>query len=77
VALVVKNPSAHARDIRDTGLIPEGSGRLPGERNSNPLQYSCLENPRGRGARQAAVYRVAKNRTRLKQLSTHTQTLDA
>ena len=42
VALVVKNPSASAGDTRDMGLIP-GSGRSPGEGNSNPLQYSCLE----------------------------------
>ena len=33
----------------DVGLIP-GSGRLPGEENGNPLQYSCLENPMDRGA---------------------------
>ena len=32
----------------DLGLIP-GSGRAPGEGNSNPLQYSCLENPMNRG----------------------------
>ena len=31
----------------DLGSIP-GSGRSPGERNGNPLQYSCLENPHGR-----------------------------
>ena len=30
----------------DLGSIP-GSGRSPGEGNSNPLQYSCLENPHG------------------------------
>ena len=40
-----------------------------GEGNGNPLQYSCLENPRDGGAWQAAVYGVAQNRTRLKQLS--------
>ena len=40
---VVKNPPANAGDV---GLIP-GSGRSPGERNGNPLQYSCLENPHG------------------------------
>ena len=34
VALVVKNPHAYAEDIRDVGLIP-GSGRSPGEGNSN------------------------------------------
>ena len=40
--VVVKNPPANARDIRDAGSIP-GSGRSPGEGNGNPLQYSCLE----------------------------------
>ena len=47
--LVVKNPPANAGDIRDTGLIP-GLGRSPGEGHGNPLQYSCLENSRDRGA---------------------------
>ena len=37
-----------------------------GERNGNPLQCSCLENPRDRGAWWAAVYGVAQSRTRLK-----------
>ena len=37
--------------------------------NGNPLQCSCLENPRDRGAWWAAVYGVAQSRTRLKQLS--------
>ena len=36
---VVKSPSANVGDVRDLGLIP-GSGRSPGEGNSNPLQYS-------------------------------------
>ena len=40
-----------------------------GEENGNPLQYSCLENPKDRGAWQATVHRVAKSRTQLKQLS--------
>ena len=40
-----------------------------GEENGNPLQCSCLENPRDGGAWWAAVYGVAQNRTRLKQLS--------
>ena len=44
VALVVKNPSANAGDMRDMGLIP-GSGRSPGGGNGIPLQESCLENP--------------------------------
>ena len=38
-------------------------------RNGNPLQCSCLENPRDREAWRAAVYGVAQSRTRLKQLS--------
>ena len=37
-----------------------------GEGNGNPLQCSCLENPRDRGAWWAAVYGVAQSRTRLK-----------
>ena len=40
-----------------------------GEGNGNPLQCSCLENPRDRGAFWAAVYGVAQSRTRLKRLS--------
>ena len=40
-----------------------------GEVNGNPLQCSCLENPRDGGAWWAAVYGVAQNRTWLKQLS--------
>ena len=38
---VVKNRPSR---VRDAGSVP-GSGRSPGERNGNPLQYSCLENP--------------------------------
>ena len=40
-----------------------------GEGNGNPLQYSCLENPRDRGAWWAAVYGVAQSQTWLKRLS--------
>ena len=40
-----------------------------GEGNGNPLQCSCLENPRDRGAWWAAVYGVAQSQTRLEQLS--------
>ena len=43
---VVKNPPANAGDA---GSIP-GSGRYPGERIANPLQYSCLGDPMDRGA---------------------------
>ena len=37
-----------------------------GEGNGNPLQCSCLENPRDGGAWWAAVYEVAQSQTRLK-----------
>ena len=40
-----------------------------GEGNGNPLQCSCLENPRDGGAWWAAVYGVAESQTRLKRLS--------
>ena len=40
-----------------------------GEGSGNPLQYSCLENPRDGGAWWAAAYEVTQNRTRLKWLS--------
>ena len=46
---MVKNPSAKAGDVRDEDWIP-GLGRSPGGGHSNPLQYSCLENPMARGA---------------------------
>ena len=48
----------------DSGLIP-GSGRSPGEGNSNPLQYSCLENSMDRGAWGATVHGAAKSWTQL------------
>ena len=57
----VKNRPANSRDA---GLI-SGLERYPGGGNSNPLQYSCLENPMDRGAWQATVHGVAKSRTRL------------
>ena len=58
---VVKNLPANAGD---TGFVP-GSGRSSGEGNSNPRQYSCLENSMDRGAWQVTVHGVAKNRTQL------------
>ena len=61
VALVVKNPPVNAGDVRDGGLIP-GLGRSPGVENGNPLHYSCLGNPKDRGAWQATVYGVGHNR---------------
>ena len=49
---VVKNSPANAGDARAADSIP-GSERSPGGGNSNPLLYSCLENPMDRGAWQA------------------------
>ena len=61
VVLVVKNLPANAGDVGDVryvGLIP-GLGRCPGGGHSNPLQYSCLENPMDRRAKWATVHRVS------------------
>ena len=48
---VVKNLPSNIEDVGDGSSTP-GSGRSPGEgnRNGNPFQYSCLENPMGGGA---------------------------
>ena len=57
---MVKNVPANAGDIRDLGSIP-GSGRFPRGGHSDPLYYSCLENPMDRGASQARVHRVSES----------------
>ena len=57
---MVKNPPANAGDTRDIGSIP-GSGRSPGGRNGNPLQYFCPENSLDKGAWRATVHGVAKS----------------
>ena len=41
------------------------AGRSPGERNGNPLQHSCLENPMDRGTQRAIVHGVTNSQTRL------------
>ena len=51
---MVKTLPANAGDLRDTGSIP-GPGRSPEKGNSNPFQYSFLENPMDRGAWGATV----------------------
>ena len=48
VVLLVKNPPVYAGDIRDVGSVP-GLERSPGGGHGNPLQGSCLENPKDRG----------------------------
>ena len=57
--LAGKNPSASVGDAGDKGLIP-GLGRSPREGNGTPLQYSCLGNPRDRGAWRATARRVTE-----------------
>ena len=56
LAQTVKNLPA----VQETWL-----GKIPGEGNGNPLQYSCLENSMGRGAWQATVHGVTESRTGL------------
>ena len=56
---VVKNLLANAGDIREVGSIPR-LGRSPGGGYGNPLQYSCLENPREGGAWWATINGVAE-----------------
>ena len=74
---VVRNPPANAGDTRGEDVIP-GSGRSPGEGNSNPLQYSCLGSPVDRGAWQAFVnctrlrYQVGRLRPGLSVTWVHT-----
>ena len=65
---MVKNLPANIGEARDTVLIPE-SGRTPGVRNSNLLQYSCLGNPMDRGNWHATVHGVEKESDPTEQLN--------
>ena len=60
--LVAENLPANAGGLRDAGWIL-GLGRFPGGGHGNPFQYSCLEDPMGRGAWWAIVHRVKKGWT--------------
>ena len=67
----MKNPPAiagDAGDAGDKGSLP-GLGRSSGKGNGNPLQNSCLGNPKDRGAWWATGHRAAKSRTQLKRLN--------
>ena len=63
------SPWGRSESDRTERLHFHFSSSCIGEGNGNPLQYSCLENPRDRGAWWAAVYGVAQSWTRLKWLS--------
>ena len=68
---MLKNLPASAGD---TGSIP-GPGRSPGGGNGNPFQYSCLQNPMGRGAWWATVHGVAKESDTTEELNNNKKTL--
>ena len=71
IAQLVENPPAMqetACKARDVDSI-HGSGKFPGEGNGNPLQYSCLGNPKDRGAWQATFHGVARRQTQLSDLT--------
>ena len=67
-SLVVKWLRLCAPNAGDLDSIPR-LGRSPGERNGNPFQYSCLENPMDGGAWQGTVHEIAKSQTRLRNFS--------
>ena len=83
----IRKPGDHALHVNQNCILSESfsisrsmsgpiillkSMRYIGEGNGNPLQYSCLENPRDGGAWWAAVYGVAQSGTWLKRLSSST-----
>ena len=72
---MVKNPPASAGDTGDSDSIP-GSGRPPGGGNDQPLRYSCLENPKDRGAWRDTVHGVARVRPGLATGHEHRHKLD-
>ena len=74
-SLVVCSPWGREESDTNERLHFQFSLSCTGEGNGNPLQCSCLENPRDRGAWWAAVYGVAQSRTRLKRLSSSSSRL--
>ena len=76
-SLVGRSPWGHEESDMTERLHFHFSLSCIGEGNGNPLQCSCLENPRDGGASWAAVYGVAQSRTRLKQLSSSSSMADS
>ena len=74
-SLVGCSPWGHEESDTTERLHFHFSLSCVGEGNGNPLQCSCLENPRDRGAWWAAVYGVAQSRTQLKWLSSSSSPL--
>ena len=68
-SLVGCSPWDHKESDTTERLLLHFSLSCIGEGNGNPLQCSCLENPRDRGAWWAAVDGVTQSRTQLKRLS--------
>ena len=68
-SLVGCSPWGHKELGATEGLHFHSSLSCFGEGNGNPLQYSCLKNPRDGGAWWAAISGVTQSRTRLKRLS--------
>ena len=70
---MVKNPPSSAGDRESQAQSLGGEDPLE-EEMANPLQCSCLENPKDRGAWQAAVYGVTKSWNTTEHTHTHTHT---
>ena len=75
MAQQVKESTGNAGDAEDPGSIP-GSRRSLRGGHSNPLQYSCLENPTDRGAWLATVCRVTKESDKAERMSRTRRELD-
>ena len=74
--VAVKNPPANAGDAKRCRFDP-CIRKIPGGRNSNLVQYFCLQNSMDRGAWWAAVHKVAKNWHDYAPKYTHTTHLNA
>ena len=69
-----KESACSVGDTENAESIPES--RYPGERNDNPLQYSCLKNPMDRGVWQATVEKSRKELDMTERLSTQVSLLE-